>query len=202
MKLLWSSRSPFARKALVAIHELGLADRVKLERVRVAAKEFNPAVSLLNPLGQIPTLILNDGTALFDSPVIVEYLDAQFGTGALVPSDPARRWVVLRLQALGDGLMQLNILRLAEKNRAELASPPHMASFEAKTESVLDCLERETATLDPVSAGSIAVACGLAYLDFRFADSPWRPGRPALAAWFEAMRQRPSMQASEPEDVY
>ncbi|WP_158745156.1 glutathione S-transferase family protein [Acidisphaera sp. L21] len=202
MRLLWSSRSPFARKALVVIHELGLAERVTLDRVLVAANTTNAEVMQVNPLSQIPTLILDDGSALFDSPVIVEYLDSQFGSGALVPAEPSRRWPVLRLQALGDGLMALNLQRMGERNRGELASQPHADAFLAKTRRTLDALEAQVADLEPFSAGSIAVAVALAHLDFRFADDAWRQGRPALTAWHATMAIRPSMTASEPVEIY
>lgn len=202
MRLLWSSRSPFVRKVMIAVHELGLQDRVALERALVMSREANPDVMRLNPLNQIPTLVLDDGTVLFDSSVIVEYLDAAHGRGRLVPAEPARRWPVLRLQALGDGLMGLNVQRLGERNREALCSAPHVAAFAAKSRATLDLLEREAATLEPLSAGSIAVASALAHLDFRFAEDAWRDGRPALAAWFAGMAVRPSMTATEPVEVY
>ncbi len=202
MRLLWSSRSPFVRKVMIAVHELGLQDRVELERVLVAAHDGNPAVMRLNPLNQIPTLVLDDGTVLFDSPVIVEYLDAVHGGGRLLPAEPARRWPVLRLQALGDGLMALGVQRLGERNRGPLCSTPHAEAFAAKSRATLDLLEREAATLASLSAGSIAVASALGHLDFRFAADAWRDARPALAAWFAAMAVRPSMIATEPVEVY
>jgi len=202
MQLLWSSRSPFVRKVMIAVYELGLQDKIALERVLVASKSTNADVMRINPLNKIPTLILDDGTVLFDSPVILEFLDTQHGSGTLLPSDPARRWVVLRMQALGDGLMTLNVLRLGEKNRAELLSPAHAEAFAAKTAATLDVLEREVPTLEPISAGSIAVAAALSHLDFRFAEDHWRAGRPRLAAWFATMSQRPSMMATQPVEVY
>jgi glutathione S-transferase len=201
MKLFWSSRSPFARKVVVAAHELGIADQIALERVVVSAKTTNAAVTHHNALGKIPTLLLEDGTALFDSPVILAWLDAQFGGGRLVPLD-GRRWTVARLEAMGDGLMDLSVARLGEVNRGPLRSAEHYDAFVAKIRSVLDWLEQETALLEPLSAGSIAVATGLAHLDFRFAEEAWRTGRPRLAAWFDAFAQRPSMRATQPEDVY
>ena len=202
MRLLWSSRSPFVRKVMIAIHELGLQDRIALERVLVASKSTNTDVMRINPLNKIPTLILDDGTTMFESSVIVEFLDTEYGSGALLPKDPARRWPVLRLQALGDGLMALNVQRLGEKNREELRSAAHVEAFTAKTVATLDLLEREAATLETISAGSIAVASALAHLDFRFAEDHWRTGRPGLDAWFATMGQRPSMTATEPVEIY
>lgn len=196
MQLLWSSRSPFARKVMVAAHELGIADRIAPVRVLVSAPTCNPEVMRLNPLGRIPTLVLEDGTALIDSPAIVEFLDVTHGGGRLLPHEPERRWPVLQLQALGDGLMTLTVLRLGERTRGALASAPHAEAFRAKAAATLDRLEAEAGRLGPVSAGSIAVACALSYLDFRFADDAWREGRPALEAWHAAFSRRASMLAT------
>src|SRR5262249_30120247 len=104
MKLMWSSRSPFVRKVMVAAHEVGVAGRIATERVVVAADKPNAQVMALNPLSKIPTLVLDDGTALYDSRVICEYLDALHDGPRLFPADPAARWRALRRQALGDGV--------------------------------------------------------------------------------------------------
>ena len=101
MKLLWSSRSPFVRKVVVVAHELGIADRILLDRVNVTGKETNAEVMRLNPLNKIPTLVLDDGSIMIDSPVIAEYLDETYGKGELFPRDGANRWQVRRLHALG-----------------------------------------------------------------------------------------------------
>lgn len=201
MKLLWSSRSPFARKVMVAAHELGIADRIALERVVVATDNANPLVMECNPLNQIPTLIRDDGDVLFDSTVILDYLNVAFG-GGLIPPGGEPRWAVLRLQALGDGLAQLNRARLAEARRGGHASSVYTDAFAAKTAATLDRLEAEASALDPVHVGSIAVAVALAHLDFRFPHEGWRENRPRLAGWYETFSRRPSMRATEPEDVY
>jgi glutathione S-transferase len=202
MRLLWSSRSPFVRKVMIAVHELGLADRIALDRVAVAAREVNPGVMAFNPLGKIPTLILDDGEALFDSSVILEYLDTHHGTGTLFPTDRNAWRNVLRLHAIGDGLMELSVARWGEVNRGPLASSPHGVAMEAKTESGLHWLEHRASTLERLSAGSIAVAAALSHLDFRFAAHPWREGRASLAAWFIRFSNRPSMRATTFENVY
>ena len=200
MKLFWSSRSPFARKVVAAAHELGVADRLQLERVVVSATEPNAAVMAHHPLSQIPTLVLPDGTALFDSAVIVEWLDLTFGPHRLLPADPAARFPVLRLQAMGDALMENSVRRLGERSRGPLYSAPHADACWLKIAGALDRLEQEAATLEAVTAGSLAIACGLAHLDFRHADQPWREGRPALAAWHEGFAARPSMRATAYRD--
>ena len=202
MKLLWSSRSPFVRKVVVVAHELGIADRILLDRVNVTAKETNAEVMRFNPLNKIPTLVLDDGSIMIDSPVIAEYLDETYGKGELFPRDAASRWQVRRLHALGDGIMNYNISRLGEKGRGAQASEEFMAAWLAKTTATLDVLEQETDSLAQLTIGSIAVAVALAHLDFRFADDAWRNGRPRLAAWYAGFAKRPSMQLTVPKDVY
>jgi glutathione S-transferase len=202
MKLLWSSRSPFVRKVVVAAHELGIAERIELQRVNVAASATNAEVMHFNPLNKIPTLLLDDGSIMIDSPVIAEYLDETYGKSELFARNTARRWQVRRLHALGDGIMNFNIARLGEKARGEYASEAFGSAFLAKTKATLDGLEQETEQLEPLSIGSIAVAVALAHLDFRFADDAWREGRPRLTAWHARFAERPSMKATMPEDVY
>jgi glutathione S-transferase len=206
MKLLWSSRSPFVRKVVVVAHELGIADRIELQRVNVTASATNAEVMHFNPLNKIPTLLLDDGSVMIDSPVIAEYLDETYGKtngkSELFSRDPARRWQVRRLHVLGDGIMNFNIARLGEKARGEKASDASAAAFLAKTKATLDRLEQETEQLEPLSIGSIAIAVALAHLDFRFADDAWRGRRPRLAAWHARFAERPSMRATTPEDVY
>jgi glutathione S-transferase len=202
MKLLWSSRSPFVRKVVVVAHELGIADTIELQRVNVTASATNAEVTHFNPLNKIPTLLLDDGSVMIDSPVIAEYLDETYGKGELFARNAARRWQVKRLHALGDGIMNFNIARLGEKSRGEKASESFAAAFLAKTKATLDMLELEAALLELLTIGSIAIAVALAHLDFRFADDGWRDQRPRLAAWHARFAERGSMKATTPEDVY
>lgn len=204
MRLLWSSRSPFVRKVMVAAHEVGVAGRIATERVVVAADKPNPGVMALNPLNKIPTLVLDDGAVLYDSRVIAEYLDTLHDGPKLFPADPAARWRALRRQALGDGLMEVIVLRLGEQYRPEARqSGSHLSSFRLKIESSLDRIEAEdTDPARPPDIGHIAIGCALAHLDFRFAADAWRTGRPRLSAWYAAFAERPSMCATAYADVY
>src|SRR5262245_7825256 len=111
MKLLWSSRSPFVRKVMVAEHETGVVARTGTERVGVGANKPNADVMALNPLNRIPTLVLDDGSVLYDSRVICEYFDTLHDGPKLFPPDNVARWSTLRRQALGDGLMEVIVLR-------------------------------------------------------------------------------------------
>jgi glutathione S-transferase len=204
MKLYWSSRSPFVRKVMVAAHEMGLAGRIATERVVVSAAAPNPAVMAVNPLNKIPTLVLEDGTALFDSRVICEYLDTLHDGPELFPAGPGARWQALRRQALGDGLMEVIVLRLGEQGRPPAAqSEKHLAAYRLKIAATLDRLEREAGELaGPVDIRHVAIACALGHLDFRFAADGWRQGRPQVARWYGEFARRPSMQATEYVDAY
>jgi glutathione S-transferase len=205
MKLMWSSRSPFVRKVMVAAHEVGVADRIVTERVVVSANKPNAAVMALNPLNKIPTLVLDDGTVLYDSRVIAEYLDTLHDGPRLHPAESAARLKMLRRQALADGMLEVGVAWLGELRRPkEAQSESHLAAYRLKTGMALDLLEAERPP--PPGAmpdiGEIAVGCTLGYLDFRFAEEAWRTGRPGLATWYEAFAQRSSMRATEPVEIY
>ncbi len=204
MKLLWSSRSPFARKVMVAAHEVGVADRIVIERVVVSASKPNADVMALNPLNKIPTLVLHDGRLLYDSRVICEYFDSLHDGPKLHPPDPAMRWPVLRRQALGDGFLEVLILRLVERARPEeTQSESHLAAHRLKTAATLDRIEAEgVGPVEQTDVGHIAIGCALGYLDFRFAADNWRAGHQKLAAWYADFARRPSMQATEHIDAY
>src|ERR1700722_15095798 len=109
MKLHWSPRSPFVRKVMIFAHERGVADRITC--VRTVAAMTRPHADLMkdNPLSKIPTLVLDNGTVLYDSPVICEYLDALDGAPKLFPRQSTARMTALCRQALGDGFMDLMV---------------------------------------------------------------------------------------------
>ena len=201
MKLHWSPRSPFVRKVMIVAHERGLAGRI--ECVRTVAAMTKPHAELMkdNPLSKIPTLILDDGTVLYDSPVICEYLDALDGAPKLFPRAPKARMTALRRQALGDGFLEMMVALRNEHERAQ-PSDIHMASTAARKAAVLASLDREAESLTttPFGIGHIAIGCALSYLDFRFADENWRKDHLRLANWHAAFAARPSVRATEPVD--
>ena len=173
--------SPFGRKAKIAAAWLGLPVSV------VEADTTSPTDSLRreNPLGKIPTLILDDGTTIFDSAVIVAYLDAVAGGDRLIPSAIGPRFAALRLEALADGLSEAALLQVYEgrwraADRQDAAWVEHQAG---KVERALAALEAAPPA-GPVTVGSIALACALGYLDLRFGGR-WRDGHPALVAWLD-----------------
>jgi glutathione S-transferase len=203
MKLHWSPRSPFVRKVMILAHETGLTDR--LACVRTVAATTRPHAELMqdNPLSKIPTLVLDDGTILYDSPVICEYLDGLHDGPKLFPAAGAERFAALRRQALGDGFLDFLLWWRNERERApDRQSQVHIDSFATKRLAVLRSLEAEAAQLErsAFSIGHIAIGCALGYLDFRFAADDWRTDHPRLAAWHETFAARPSVRATEPVD--
>src|SRR5690606_17542207 len=161
MKLHWSPKSPFVRKVMIAAHELDLLQRIELVRSVAAMKQPNPAIMADNPLAKIPTLVLPDGDALYDSAVICEYLDALVD-GPLFPRAGAARWQALRWQALGDGLLDLLLLWRNERER-EAPLAELIGAFELKTRATLQRLEREADALasTPFAIGHLALVCAL-----------------------------------------
>lgn len=203
MKLHWSPRSPFVRKVMIVLHETGLLDRVECVRSAVAmAAEPNPNVLADNPLGKIPTLVLDDGRALFDSRVICEYLDAISPNVRLIPADLDGRIECLRWQAFGDGLTDILLLWRIEMARGANASVVISNGFDTKVRAALARLEQEAPLLAvrEFGLGHVALACALGQLNFRFAGCGWEAKHPQLAAWNDAMLSRPSVATTVPKD--
>ncbi|MBM3344977.1 MAG: glutathione S-transferase [Betaproteobacteria bacterium] len=200
MKIFFSPASPYVRKCMVTAHELGVIDRI--ERLGSAANPVNRDANIVkaNPLGQVPTFFCDDGTALFDSIVICEYLDATFG-GRLFPAAGAKRWLRLREHAVADGILGAALLARYEATmRPEALRWGDWTNGQlAKVRSGVQWLEGAVGTFgDRVDIGTLSVGCALGYLDFRFADLEWRAAAPGVAAWYAAFSRRPSMLATVP----
>ena len=201
MKLRYSPTSPYVRKLLVCAIERGLDDRI--ERITTNPAEAGSELLSVNPLGKVPALVLDNGEALYDSPVICEYLDSLHDGEPLIPPAGPARWTTLRRQALADGVLDAAILRMFETVRRpkELCWAGYVELQAGKMRRAVDALEQEAASLDgALDLGTIAIGCMLGYLDFRFAADDWRAGHPALAKWYEGFAQRPSMQATRPPE--
>ena len=198
MKLYYSSASPYARKCLIAAHELGVADQLELALVVTNPAAHSAELMRDNPLCKLPTLITAAGTAVYDSRVVCEYLNDLAG-GSLFPAGEAR-WPVLVDQALADGLLDAALLVRYEVTLrpAERQWSTWTKAQQDKIVSALTQLERSQAAWPAgrVDIGVIAVAAALRYLDLRFPELDWRQGRPGLSAWFATFEQRPSMQAT------
>jgi len=205
MRLYWSSRSPFVRKAMIAAHETGVASRIETIRVEVAAAKLSAEVMAHNPLNKIPTLVLENGDVLFDSRVICEYFDALNTGPKLFPANASERWVALRRDSIGSGIMENGVARIGENARPdELRSLPHISAYRAKIQAALDYLEADAPALsrDRFDIGHLSIGAALAYLDFRYADDDWRMGRAKLAAWHQGFAERASVKQTAHANVY
>lgn len=199
MRLFYSPASPFVRKVMACAIARELAERIEL--IPTVAGQSPPALLAANPLSKVPCLVTVDGVAMFDSPVICEYLDALDGTLPLFPRSGGARWKALIHQALGDGMMDAAVLRRGESLRPqEAARTANMARQKAAVDRSLAVLEAEPPH-QTVDIGSIAVGCALGYLDFRFAHEPWRATHPQLTAWFTEFSGNPCMAQTEPHDA-
>jgi glutathione S-transferase len=203
MILHWSPRSPYVRKVMIAVHEMGLTDRIQTVRTIVGGTTPHAELMKINPLGKIPTLELGDGTVIYDSPVIIEYLDTLHTGPKLYPSEWPERLTALRRHALGQGMLDSALPLLSEGFRPpERQSAPHKALWRAKLHASVDVLEHDAEGLfsSSFTVGHLAIGVALAYLDFRFADLAWRDGHPKLAAWHSTFNARPAVQANPAVD--
>jgi len=192
MKLFYSANSPFVRKVLVAAAELGL----EIENVPSPTNPVSQDAAILatNPLGQVPTLITDDGVSLADSRVIIEYLD-HLGGGNIIPPVGPKRWAVLVDQSTADGMLDSALSMRYEQvlRPVDIRSATWVTAQHGKVGATLDYFEARVSSFgDRVDVGTITIACALAYLDLRFPDEGWR-SRAGLAAWFKTFSERPSM---------
>ncbi|MGY6634343.1 MAG: glutathione S-transferase [Alkalilacustris sp.] len=200
MKLFHSPASPFVRKVMVVLHETGQVDDVALIPAAGTALEPGTMPVVQNPLGKLPTLERDAGTALYDSRVICRFLDDRAG-GRLYPPAPAL-WEALTLEATADGIMDAAVLMVYE-HRLRPPEGVNTAVIEAQWAKVvraLDALEGRWLShlAGPLDIGQVALGCALGYLDFRHPERQWRQGRDGLAAWEERFAARPSMVATLP----
>ncbi len=198
MKLYYSATSPYARKVRVLIIEQGLQQVVSLDQSDPMAERA--AAKIGNPLSKIPVLELDDGSSLFDSPVICEYLDHQAGGDALLPRDGTRRWNVLRAQALGDGILDAALSLVMESRRPEAERSTFWqdrwtAAIHRGVDAIAEDVARDMETFD---LGRITYACALGYLDFRLPELDWRGPHPGLADWFGEISGRESLVMTAP----
>ncbi|MGZ0786478.1 glutathione S-transferase [Pseudomonas sp. TKO26] len=202
MTLFHNPASPFVRKVMVLLHETGQLNRVALHASQLTPVSPDAALNQDNPLGKIPALRLADGQVLYDSRVILDYLDQQHVGNPLIPRDGSARWRRLTLAALADGIMDASVLV-----RYELALRAPEKHWEQWLDGQRDKIRRALAVLESEAiaelashfdVAAISVACALGYLDFRHPDLEWRQEQPKLAAWYLEVSQRPSMLATRP----
>ena len=194
MKLAYSPASPYVRKCMAAAIARGIQGQIELWTVPTV----DPSLVPVNPLSKVPSLVTPEGMALYDSPVICEYLDSIGPATALFPPPGPARWNALRQQALGDGIMDAT-----QPRRREVALPQdegrttYIAQQQLKVTRALDALEGETLGM-LATIGEITIACALGYLDFRYAHEPWRPSHPKLEAWYAKVVVLPPMARTMP----
>jgi glutathione S-transferase len=203
MLLHWSPRSPFVHKVMVALEETGLRPRVELTRSVVPTVDPEHAIYSVNPLGQIPTLVLDDGKVLYDSLVIQFYLDALCGEEILLPLDAHKRIDTLRRHALGNGLTEAMVDWVVERyTPADRQNPTRLQHCAVKLSKTLALLEADSDLRNPrrFDLGDIAIATALAYIDFRKLQPGWASQYPKTAEWYAQVAQRPSMVAARLQD--
>jgi len=199
LKLHYSPSSPFVRKVLVAAHEKGLADRIELTAPNTLA---NGELRKDNPLEKVPCLIDDKGRAIYDSHVIVDYLDMVGSGPKLTPAEGEARIGVLLRHALADGLMDAAVAGVGEQRRPEgLRWNDSLERQKGKMARAIDALDAEAEAMgDSVDLATVSVGCALGYTDFRYPDMDWRKGHPKLAAWYERFSKRPSMAGTVPQN--
>jgi glutathione S-transferase len=199
LTLRTSFGSPFGRKPRIAIGVLGLDGRINVEPA--ATQDATDPVRKQNPLGKVPVLLLDDRTALFDSPVIMEYLDTLAGGGKIIPNDRKARFEALRLQALCDGILDASVLIVYEgRYRPPEKHETKWLDLQAgKVERALSFLETAVPGIDDrPNVGQITLACALGYRDFRFGGE-WRKTCPRLVSWLDAFATRvPAFETTKP----
>ncbi len=196
MQLAYSPASPYVRKVTACAIKRGLND--KIERLKIGTTD--PALLKYNALSKVPTLITDDGTCIFDSPVICEYLDSIGSAPKLFPAAGPARWKALTQEALADG-----ILDATQPRRRELTLPQdegrkgYIALQQGKVARALDEFEKQASSLGNLDTiGEITIGCALGYLDFRYANEPWRPGHAKLTAWYEKVAKLPPLSETVP----
>lgn len=201
MKLLHSSTSPFARKVRIVAAE----KKLELELETTDPWAPNAELTRLNPLGKVPTLIVDDNSSVFDSRVIVEYLDGLSPVHKLIPEASRDRISVKRWEAIADGLCDAALTARLEGNRPD-KNESSTKQITRQHEKISACLtemsrelgEREYCVGNALTLADIATGCALGYLKFRFADINWESAHPNLARAYKRLSARPSFKATDP----
>ena len=202
MKLFYSKTSPYSRKVRLVIHEKGLQQAI----ISVACNPFDkaPELEAANPLGKVPTLIMDDGASLYDSPVICAYLDTLTPSRLIPESGPdtnMERWNVLRWEALCDGVLDATYNIVMERRRdTREQSAGWIEQWKSQVSRSLDHMEADIDTLpERVSLAQLSLGAALGYLDFRLPDLEWRNQCATLATWYKDFSVHEAMQNTRPE---
>lgn len=200
MRLHYSVASPFVRKVMVTAIECGFGEKLTL--LATNPHQSTPGLVAANPFSKVPALELDNGEVIFESLLICEHLDDMAGGGVVFPIDKDRRLAMLRRHALGNGLMEVSVLRRVESVRGkDVDRDKNIARQAAITARALDRLEALAPSLgQSLDLGNLSIAIALDYLGFRFPGDAWSQGYPALAIWHEQYSQRESLRATLPRD--
>lgn len=206
MRLRHSPTSPFVRKVMACAIETGLDGRIEKIPTAVAPTKPNEEVARENPLVKVPALTTDDGLVLYDSHVICEYLDTLHGGKRLFPAEGRARWVALRQEALGDGILEAAILGRYEALRPkDFLWQDWVDAQMRKVRGAIAALEIEAeagelgTVEDGVTIGQITIGCALGYLDFRYQSEDWRGRSRRLADWYGRLAERKAMQLTMPK---
>lgn len=198
MKLLGTNTSPYVRKARLAL----LEKNIPHEYIVDAPREPGSLAARVNPLGRIPALILEDDFCVFDSPVIAEYVDSLNDTPLLIPRDAKAKLRVKCWEALADGIMDSAVQVQIERLRPE--DQQKIGVFKVHNRAIDNALHYAAQSLgdkmwcegEAISLADLAMVSALIYLNLRQPERDWRSAHPPLAAWFDRVSARPSVQTT------
>ena len=200
MKLLYAPNSPYARKVRIVAQE----KHIELELQEVVLADPDCIVKNYNPLGKIPVLILNDGDSLYDSRVIVEYLDNHAPGTHLIPTDNTSKIAARRWEALADGICDAAVSAMLEQRKAP--EKQSQANIDKQLEKVtrglevlnLDIIKKKWCVNETFGLADIALGCMLGYIDLRFKQLNWQDNYPNLAKHYSLLVKRPSFKQTMP----
>jgi glutathione S-transferase len=202
MKLIGSLASPYVRKVRIVM----LEKRIEYSFVLEDVWRDDTAIQESNPLGKVPCLVMEDGGAMFDSRVIVEYLDTLTPVGKLIPPNGRERAEVKCWEALADGVADAALLARLERTMrpAEQQSEKWRQRQMGKVDAGLKAMSaglKDTAYCagNQYTLADVAVGCTLGWLDFRFPEIKWREDCPNLERLYEKLCERPSFKETAPE---
>jgi glutathione S-transferase len=205
MKLLFAPTSPFVRKVMACAHLTGQVADIELLDSTAHPVKRDGRIAAHNPLAKVPTLVLDDGQALYDSRVICEYLAHRAGDQTLFPAPGPARWRAQTQHALGDGMLDAALL-----GRYELTARPADRQWPVWREALLEKVWAGLASLETVAGGlavdrptigEVTLGCALGYLDFRYPELDWRARCPRASRWNEAFQALPALQATRPYEA-